>query len=496
MNNQWLIFALRWLGAGACLAGIVTFYRVVVPANPTTVALTFLLLILFMAAKWGLRYAIVTSLVATACYNFFFLPPLYTFTIADPQNLLALVVFLITSVFASRLSDRLRAESYAVRVRQSELEMLYRLSRALLQTEELVQLTTSIPTSVSAATGARSVLFYLLEGDRTYRTGAELSSQLGVAELKELSHATGASSAPAEMESIVPLRTGVKPRGVLVITGISLSVASLEALGGLVSISLDKAHAVSEVTRAEAGKESERLRGMMLDSITHDLRTPLTSIKASVTTLLDSDVPPAVSTELLTVIDEEADRLNRLVAQAVEMAQLDTQEVHMTFAPQDLREIIAASLEENGAILAGREVTVRLSPMLPRVNADAVWVQKLLGNLLDNATKYSSPGQPIFLSAELHGEFVACSVADRGAGIDPMEQSLIFEKFYRARTRSWQATGTGMGLAICRAIAEAHAGTRWVTSQVGQGSVFTFTLPADGRAPEPNAREGSLSESV
>jgi len=481
VNSKRLISIARWLGAALCLAGIVAFYTLVVRVNQTTVALTLLLLILFVAARWGLRYAIVTSLAATACYNFFFLPPIGRFTVSDPQNLLALFVFLVTSVVASRLSNRIREESQQARARQAELEVLYSLSRALLQTDEFTRLTNSIPSAIALATGANSVLFYLLDGDRIYRSGADWPAQPSAAQLHELSQAPNISSSSAERhESIVPLRTGVRPRGVLILRGVALSSQTLEALGGLVSISLDRARAVEEVTRAEAAKESEWLRGVMLDSITHDLRTPLTSIKASVSTLLAVPLPADASHELLTVIDEESDRLNQLVAHAVEMAQLDAQQVNMSIAPHPLAPIIQSaidSLTANPARLADHEVTVLLAPNLPLVCADPAWIEKLLANLLENAAKYSATGQPIFISAERRANAVACSVADRGVGIDPLEQSLIFEKFYRSRNRTPTTSGTGMGLAICRAIAEAHGGAIAVTSQPGHGSVFTFTLP-------------------
>jgi two-component system sensor histidine kinase KdpD len=468
---------MRWLGAGLGLAGIVAFYNVVLHANPTTVALTLLLWILFLAARWGLRYAIVTSFAAGACYNYFFLPPVGHFTISDPQNVVALFAFLGTSVFASRMSNRIREESEDARSRQAELEVLYRLSRALLQTDELARLTNSIPSAVSLATGANGVLFYLLSGDRVYRSGADWNVQLSTEELRELSHNPGIVSSAGAQEVMIPLRTGVRPCGVLIIRGTKLSHQSLDALGGLVSISLDRASAVEDVTRAEAAKESERLRGLMLDSITHELRTPLTSIKASVSALLTSQLRPEASHELLTVIDEESDRLNRLVAQAVEMAQLDTQEVRMSFSPQRLGEMVHTTVEAYKTNLTEHAVSVTLPPNLPEVDADPVWIQKLLGNMLENAAKYSAPGQPIYVSAELRGQDVACSVADRGMGIDPMEQSLIFDKFYRARNRAHHTPGTGMGLAICRAIVEAHGGSISVTSQPGHGSVFTFTLP-------------------
>jgi two-component system sensor histidine kinase KdpD len=480
VNSKRFISIARWIASAIGLAAIVAFYRLVFHVNQTTVALTLLVLILFVAANWGLRHAIVTSIGATLCYNFFFLPPVDTFTISDPENLVALMVFLITAVFASRSSDRIREESLEAKKRQSELEVLYRLSRALLQTDELVQLTNSIPISVSLATGARAVLFYLLDGDRIYRSGSEWPTQLASDELKELSHTPGPTSSTGEAESIIPLRTGVKPRGVLIVRGVGLSRQTLDALGGLVSVSLDRAQAVEEVTRAEAGKESERLRGLMLDSITHELRTPLTSIKGSVSTLLSQELSPAATRDLLTVIDEESDRLNRLVAEAVEMAQLDTQEVHMSFSAQPVAALISDAIDATKPLPGTHEVQVRLPQGLPKVEADPTWIEKLLGNLLENAAKYSPQGEPIFISAEQRGQYVSINVADRGFGIDPLEQSLIFDKFYRARNRAQNTSGTGMGLAICRAIAEAHGGSIAVTSQMGKGSVFSVHLRVSG----------------
>jgi len=477
VNSNRIVAVVRWFSAAVGLAVIVVFYRALVPANPTTVALTLLLFILFLAARWGLRFAIATSIAATLCYNYYFLPPIGQFTVSDPENVLALFVFLVTSVVASRMSNRIREESDQARARQAELEVLYRLSRALLQTDELVQLTNSIPSAVALATGANGVLFFLLDGNRIYRSGADWSVQLSVDQLRELSHNPGIISSASAQETMIPLRTGVRPAGVLIIRGTRLSHQSLDALGGLVSISLDRASAVDDVTRAEAAKESERLRSLMLDSITHELRTPLTSIKASVSTLLTTNLRPEVTHDLLTVIDEEADRLNRLVSQAVEMAQLDTQEVRMTFSPQRLEAMVGTALETYKTALEDHPVTLTLPSNLPQVDADPIWIQKLLGNMLENAAKYSASGTPIFVSAEVRGGYVACSIADRGQGIDPMEQSLIFDKFYRARNRAHHTPGTGMGLAICRAIAEAHGGTISVTSQPGNGSVFTFTLP-------------------
>ena len=191
--------------------------------------------------------------------------------------------------------------------------------------------------------------------------------------------------------------------------------------------------------------------------------------------------PPPLHTtnrrELLTIVDEEADRLNRLVGEAVEMAQIESQQVHMEFAPVDLREIVAEAQETCAWVSATHPVSVTI-PDLPKVNADKSMIAKVLCNLLENAAKYSEAQSPIFISAEQKDGYVITSVADRGAGIDQTEQALIFEKLYRSRAHSAQKPGTGMGLAISRAIIESHHGTMSVTSQLNQGSVFSFSLPA------------------
>jgi len=434
------------------------------------------MLVLFLAAKWGLRYAVATSVVATAAYNYYFLPPVGTFTINDPQDWLASFAFLAVSVVGSRLSERAREEAEDARRRQRELEVLYGLSRQLLQTENVASLLNAISPAIMLVTRADAVVLYLLDGDRRYMAGDSSAIQMDDISLRQLAQTLPAPDSVG-LEARVPLSVGVRPRGLLLMSGVSLSAETLEAIGGLISVSIDRARALEDVTRGEASKESERLRSLMIDSITHELRTPLTAIKAAASTLLlPKALNPEEQRELLTVIDEESDRLNQLVSEAVEMAQLDTQEVHMTFGPMSVEELVKQAMGDCSNLLDGREVKVDLPP-LPPVKADADFITKVLTNLIENATKYSPAGSPIFISADRRGEMISVSVADRGIGIDLSEQSLIFERFYRASVPSQQTWGTGMGLAISRAIIEAHGGTLSVTSRLGEGSVFSFTLP-------------------
>lgn len=476
MNSRRLIAATRWTLSVSALAGIVLVYRFWLHVNPTTVALTLLLFILLIAAEWGLRYAVVLSIGATACYNFFFLPPVGTFTISDPQNWLALLAFLGTSILASRLSERARDEAKDARSRQRELEVLFRLSRELLQSESVATLLTSVPAAVASVTAAKSGMLYLLEGDKVYRAGVD-SAGLELSHLRQLANSLPtAGDCGGEMQ--IPIRTGVRPRGLLLLRDVTLTPETAEAIGSLISLSIDRVQALEGIARGEAAKESERLRTLMIDSITHELRTPLTSIKGAATALLAGQVREEESHELLTIIDEESDRLNRLVSEAVEMAQLDAQQVQMHFEKVRLTDVVAKALEICSWVEEKHPIKITI-PKDIQVRADPVFLEKVLCNLLENAAKYSGTGTPITLSAEAGDGMASLSVADLGVGIDPSEQTLIFERFYRARAQADGTSGTGMGLAISRAIAEAHGGGIELTSQPGKGSVFTVRLPLD-----------------
>ncbi len=480
MNSPRFVEATRWVSAASILAGIVIGYRAWVHVNPTTIALTLLLYILLLAARWSLRYAVAISLAATACYNFYFLPPLGTFTISDPQNWLALFAFLATSVIGSRLSQQARDEAEQARNRQREVELLFTLSRELLQAENVAELVNTLPEIVRRVSRSPSVVLFLLEGGRLYQTGISKLSGSESSHLRQLALGLPGPEIRPDGEVRIPLRTGVRPRGLLILAELSLSDETLQAIGGLISIALDRAQALENVAKAEANKESERLRTLILDSITHELRTPLTSIKGAASTLLtNEEVGPEDRRELLTIVDEEADRLNRLVGQAVEMAQIEAQEVHMHFVPVAVSDLVEKAQGSCAWVSNRHPVAVSL-PSLPLVSADPEMIGKVLCNLLENAAKYSRSESPILISAEQKDGMVLTSVSDRGVGIDSAEQGLIFDRLYRSRNQRADVQGTGMGLAISRAIVESHHGTLSVTSQPDHGSVFTFSLPAAG----------------
>jgi two-component system, OmpR family, sensor histidine kinase KdpD len=475
--------ALHFAAALAIVFGITFFYRKVLPVNATTVALTFLLAILAVSTAWGIVVSVFMSIVAMLAFNYYFLPPIGTLTIADPQNWVALFAFLVVSVIASQLSNRARKQSQDVSARRREVERLYSFCRGLLESGNVIQLLNRIPAQIVDTFEVGAAALLLADKQKVYRSGPVMPA-LDLESLKAVVVREEPVIDAANSLCFVPVRMGVRPIGSLGISGTILSRQTLEAIGTLIAVAMERARAVEQLGQTEAAHEGERLRTALLDSVTHALRTPLTSIKAAVTNLLSNPaLTNAQRAELLTIINEESDRLNRLVGEAAEMAQLDAGEVVLKLEARPLMDVVTAALAQTKTILGNRRVDLRIPADLPLVRVDLTRVREALVHLIENANQYSPPEDPITISAEHHGDCVVTSVADRGAGIDDPEQNLIFEKFYRGRDQRYRVEGTGMGLPIAKAIVQAHGGTISLTSQRGHGSVFSFTLPIErGRA--------------
>ena len=468
----------------AIVSGITLFYRKALPqVNQTTVALTFLLAILAVSTVWGMAVSAVMSVAAMLAFNYFFLPPVGTLSIADPQNWAALLAFLVTAILGSQLSGRMQREAEEANRRRREIERLYAFSQKLLGEGNVIQLLNAIPNHIVESFEAGSASLFLSEKNKFYRSG------LGAARLDEEKMKASFSRDEAIVDTaggffFGPIRLGVRSIGSFGVSGSPLSRQTLEAMGSLIGIAIERAHAVEQLSKAEADRQSERLKSALLDSITHDFRTPLTSIKASVTSLLSGGKPAATQEELLTVINEECDRLNRLVREASEMARLEAGEFELDLGPVKIESLIEAALANSRNALGSREVRVQVAPGLPPVRVDLDRAKDVLVQLIDNANLYSPKDRPIVISAEPSGRFVLTSIADQGPGIEDLEQGMIFDKFYRGRDQRYLVQGTGMGLPIAKAIVEAHGGTIGVTSQIGRGSVFSFTLPVDSHASE------------
>jgi two-component system sensor histidine kinase KdpD len=389
----------------------------------------------------------------------------------------ALLAFLIAGFLASHLTERVRREAQEADRRRREVERLYDFSQQILTSDRLADLLNSIPGHICSTFHNEAVNIYFRDSDRAYRS----PSDVGVItknDLRETAERGEVRSDPVKDTCIAPLLLGLRSIGAIGIAGNPPSRETIDALGSLIAIAVERSMTAERLTRTEAARENERLRSALLDSVTHELRTPLTAITASITSLRSGLIQdPASREEMLAVIEEESARLNHLIGQAVEMAQLDAQQVQLHLESAQINTAIEQAIADCSSLLEGHPVEVRLPPSMPAVHIDVNWIRKVLQHLLENAAKYSEKSKPIFISAEVQGPWLVTSVADRGSGIDDLEKSMIFDKFYRGQSQRYRVQGTGMGLAIVKAIVEAHGGKVDVTSQLGLGSVFSFTLP-------------------
>lgn len=477
-----LMFSIiRYVISTGTLAVIVAVYFLWVHVNEMTVAMTLLVVILLAASTSGLRHAIYLSLLSSAAFNFFFLPPVLTFTIRDPLNWVALLAFLLTGIIASQLAERARAEAMLSRQRQREAERLYEFSQQMLVTGNVIDLLNILPRIIATTFNLTGAAIYLRDKDRVYRSSPDFM-EIKAAELRDAAFMRDHIYDQARSMTLAPILLGTRPIGSVGIIGSHTSPEALDAVCGLAAVAVERAGAMESLAHLEASRESERLRNALLDSVAHELRTPLTSITAAITSLQSNpQLDPVQSVEMMQVIEEEAARLNRLVGQAMEMAELDAHDIKLNLQPHSILRVIELALDE--VQLRDHPVDVRVPESLPLVELDLDRIAKVLHHLLENAAKYSEAHTPIFISAEVSRGKMITSIADRGIGVDDMERLMIFDKFYRGQGQRYRVQGTGMGLAIAKAIVEAHGGSIEVTSQSGHGSVFSFSLPISSALP-------------
>jgi two-component system sensor histidine kinase KdpD len=281
---------------------------------------------------------------------------------------------------------------------------------------------------------------------------------------------------PRRSLALAPVRLGGRPLGSMALIGPLPSEQSVRAIMHLMAITIEKARALEDASYAEAARQSEVLKSALLDSLAHDIKTPLTSIKAAVTSLLGGAA--GAENELLTIIDEEADRLNQLAAEVIAMARIEAGKLHLEKRAVAVADLIGGALSELAPALKGRPVAVDVPEGFPAAEADAEFVQQVVKQFVENALKYSPEGSPLSVSAALKSGKIVIGVADCGPGIEEHERARIFDKFFRGRRHRFETKGTGMGLAIAKGIVEAHGERIWVESEPGQGAVFYFTLSA------------------
>ena len=483
-RSRALVF--RYVAMTSAALLVVLVYRRILHVNQTTVALTFLVMVQIAAFRWGLVYSVCLAIGCTLLYNFYFLPPIGSFTIADPQNWIALFSFLASAIFISKLSENERRQTALSEGRRAEMERLYEFSNQLLMEENLHDVASHAPQVVASIFAFDAVTLYLTENDTAYSSDPRRSF-VSLSELRAAARLPDGPRPRNDGVCIVPLLLGMRASGSIAMTKAGYSDGLYDAIGGLLAIALERATALERFSRVEAAREGERLRSALLDSVTHELRTPLTAIRAAATSLLSQpSLEESQRREMYAILDEESARLDRLIGQAVEMAQLDTDGIEVRWKPQRLQEVIELALEDCRALLRGRPVTVELPPAMPAISLDRELIRRVLRHLLENAARYSPAGSPVRIGAELEADRLLVSITDQGQGIDDAEQAYIFDKFYRG-TRHRLLHGTGMGLAIAKAILRAHSGGIEVVSHRGQGATFTFWVPLTPALPAPSS---------
>ncbi|MEQ1884794.1 MAG: ATP-binding protein [Bryobacteraceae bacterium] len=463
-----------FVGVGSVFAITLLGYRVL-PVNAATQGFLYLIAILFIATGWGLAQAAAASVVAMLCLNFFFLPPVGTFTIEDPQNWVALASFLITAITASRLSAQAKRRALEILERQQEVERLYALSRAILLFEPSQMVAKQVANSIAQTFAAKAVVLYSRFDHTYHRAGPEefpgLDDQFRQA-------ATEGTQFHTDRIWITAIRLGGDPIGSIGISGVELSDSALQSLANLAAIGLERARAQESATKAEVARQSDELKSTLLDAIAHEFQTPLTTIKAAASAML-AKRPVAVEqqADLLHLIDEETQRLSRLVSDAIRMARIEAGTIRLQRSKIPVAALMENVLREKRPELAERSVTIDVSPDLPVLSVDPELLGMALRQLIDNAVKYSGANSVLEISAHCADEQVILTIRDHGRGIPETELLHIFEKFYRGKQSSGKVSGAGLGLAIARTVVDAHGGRIWAESRLGEGSAFHIALP-------------------
>jgi two-component system sensor histidine kinase KdpD len=462
--------------------------------NVQNFALAFLTVVLVCAVAFGLRVALYTSLLSVLAFNLFFLPPYFSITISDPENVVALFFFLVVAVIASNLTASVRAQATMARRRARTTEDLYLFSRKLAGIVSMDDLLWAVSWQVAAMLGVRVVLFLPEAGLLDLKAAwppEDVAEEADLAAAKwSWEHnrpaGRGADTLPGAKRLFLPMRTGRGPVAVIGLdsdkTGPLLAPEEhrlLDALSDQAALAIERINLSQEFDRAQRAAERDRLQAALLTSISHDLKTPLASILGAADGL--AELPDLTANDreaLVSTIQEEAERLNRFIANLLDMTKLESGAVVPNVGLVDVAEIVGSTLRRAKKILAAHRIETVLAPDLPMLRLDPVLFEQVLFNLLDNAAKYASAGTTIRLQGWREGQIVRLQVIDQGPGIPTQELERVFDKFHRVRKADGQRAGTGLGLAICRGFVEAMGGTIEAGSRVGRGgAVFTITLP-------------------
>jgi len=477
LPNKALVQIARFLGCLALVAATTAICLKVLNVNATTAGFAYLIGVLAISTAWGFPFAAITSVSAMLCFNYFFLPPIGQFTIADPQNWIALVTFLCTGLVASHLSGRVRQQALDAMSRQRETEQLYALSRAILLSESGESVVSQLARHIAQIYEFESIAIFDAHSGEVAVGGA---GEIPDAALL-LKHAVTLSTNSfdeASQLNVAVINLGGQPIGSLAFRGGMLSDGALQALLNLVAIALERVRAAEAASLAEVTRKSGEFKSTLLDAIAHEFKTPLTSIKAASTSILSSPamLDPQFK-ELTTIIDEEADRLSLLVTEAVRMSQIDAGKLKLDRTHFQLKPLLEDLVAQFAQRSESRLMPLSVTSNLPELHADSELFALTLRQLIDNALKYSPQGTPITITANIDAGRLVVHVADQGPGIPEKERERIFDRYYRMQSTRQTTSGSGLGLHIAREIMRAHGGDLWVESGIGVGSDFCAAIP-------------------
>lgn len=497
---------LGYLASVTGVAFVTIFYKsIVTGVNATTVSLSFLLVVLAASSAYGLGPGILASVGGMFCFNFFFLPPFGDLTIHDSQNWVALFIFLVTAATASQLSSAARSRARDAERRREEVWKLYELSKDIIAKPDSETAVSSIARQVLEVFQFSYCAIFVPDDMQGWsrlavavdqdspgtttpdQSDTERAFTTGEVQLFIIAGGHSGRKSTDEPDRVrstayVPLKVGVRSIGVMVLTSTALERGTIEAVAGLVALALERARFLKEVSHTEALRQSDELKSALLASVSHDLRTPLTSIRAAVDNLLQEEIEwdSGALHEFHLIISEEVSRLTRLVQNLLEMARIEAGELRLSKEWTSIEELFNNVLDRCFASIRNHRVILNVERGQSLVRIDSRLVAEALTNLVENAAKYSPPSSQIVLRAVAEDGDLTISVSDEGQGVALDERDRIFDKFYRgSRLSEHRSVGTGMGLAIARGIIEAHGGRIWVESTPGQGATFAFKMPVE-----------------
>jgi two-component system sensor histidine kinase KdpD len=466
------------------------------------VDLVLLTAIVAVAVRYGLYPSLFASVLASLCYNFFFLPPIYTFTIADPTNVAAFVLFIIVAALVSNVAARVRTQAVTAMARARTTEALYSFSRKLAGVATLDDVLWATTYQIALMLKVRVVLLLPEHGTIAVKAGYPPEDRIDDADVaaakwaweNDRSAGRGSDTLPGAKRLFLPMRTG---RGTIGVIGIDTDKPGplltpderrlLDALSDQSAIAIERVHLVEDMDRVKRTIETDRLRSALLTSISHDLKTPLAAILGAGGAMRDlsgalDDVQKA---ELVATIIDESERLNRFIANLLDMTKLESGAIAPNTALYDLDEIIGSALRRAGKILTRHHVELDIAANLPMLEVDAVLLEQALFNILDNAAKYAPEGSKVRIQGWRDENTVQLQILDEGDGIPPDDLDRIFDKFHRVNKGDSVRPGTGLGLAISRGFVEAMHGTVAAANRTDHsGAVFTIRLPIPAVAKE------------